>query len=383
MGKNFAGTILFFLIVVIIAGCAGGEKTTTGSSASRGADPLNAVYIIEDRAVPLARGHFSTAAAPGSATRITATVFGRPLAADLDQDGDDDAVVVILYDSGGSGTFYYIAAAVNKNGRYYGTRGHLLGDRIIMQTVKISNGVVLARYLDRRPTEPMSAPPTNRMEMQLRFSGGHLIPASTDTVKAQVQTGWVTIGHEVRTFRPCSAKTEHWLLGVSPALHQIKSAYRKALPKAKPYAPLFMSLVGHSAPAPPDGFGADYSAAFYATRLVNVWPLGNCRQEFIVVESPKPGAAISSPLKIHGKARGTWFFEGDFPIILKDSKEQVIARGYVTARGQWMTRDFVPFEGTLKFKRPAVGHRGTLVFKKDNPSDRPERDDSMELPVNF
>ena len=31
----------------------------------------------------------------------------------------------------------------------------------------------------------------------------------------------------------------------------------------------------------------------------------------------------------------------------------------------------------------AAGSRGILVFKKDNPSDRPELDDLLELPVYF
>ena len=47
-----------------------------------------------------------------------------------------------------------------------------------------------------------------------------------------------------------------------------------------------------------------------------------------------------------------------------------------------MTKEFVPFEGTLTFKKPAP-ERGTLVFKKDNPTDRPELDDQMELPIRF
>jgi hypothetical protein len=144
-----------------------------------------------------------------------------------------------------------------------------------------------------------------------------------------------------------------------------------------------MSLAGNVQAPPSDGFGADYSTAFYATRLVQVWPGGNCRRDFIVVASPKPGDVVRSPLKIRGQARGTWFFEGDFPLILKDPKGRVIARGYVTARGPWMTKEFVPFEGTLTFKIPVKGGRGTLVFQKDNPTDRPEFDDEMELPVRF
>jgi hypothetical protein len=198
-----------------------------------------------------------------------------------------------------------------------------------------------------------------------------------------VLEGWVTIGHEVRSFLPCSQKTEHWLLGISPALHKIAAAYSSALPRAKRYAPLFMSLAGHVAPAPSDGFGADYSAAFYASRLVRVRPAGNCRDDFIMVASPRPGDLIRSPLKVRGQARGTWFFEVDFPLILKDSKGRIIARGFVTARGPWMTKEFVPFEGTLTFKESAAGGRGFLVFKKDNPTDRPELDDALELPIRF
>lgn len=383
MTGDFAKLIIIFLTAIIGSACAGGVKDAAGPPASSGTDPLNATYTIEDRALSLVNGRFNEAAAPGSATRIMAEVFGLPLYGDLDHDGDEDAVVVILYDPGGSGTFYYIAAAINQNGSYRGTAGYLLGDRIIAQFVRFDDGIVQVHFLDRRPTEPMSAPPTVRTEMLLRFTGGKLIPVTSDTAEEQVLEGWVTIGHEVRSFLPCSEKAEYWLLGISPALNKIAGAYSKALSRAKSYTPLFMSLAGHVAPAPSDGFGADYGAGFYATRLVQVYSAGNCRKDFIVVTSPKPGDFIRSPLKIRGHARGSWFFEGDFPLILKDPKGRIISQGYVTARGPWMTKEFVPFEGTLKFKGSAASGWGTLIFKKDNPTDRPELDDAMELRVRF
>ena len=103
----------------------------------------------------------------------------------------------------------------------------------------------------------------------------------------------------------------------------------------------------------------------------------------IRVDSPRPGAVIESPLVITGQARGTWFFEGDFPIVLVDLDGLIIAEGYATAQGEWMTEEFVPFEGRLEFNVPELYNRGTLILQKDNPSDLPENDDALEVPVEF
>jgi hypothetical protein len=176
MIMDSARVIVFLLMGFVGMACAAGGKPAAGPSPSAVADPLNTTYIIEDQAVPLIDGRFVAAAAPGSATTITAAVFGRPLFGDLDHDGDEDAVVVIVYEPGGSGTFYYIAAAINQNGSYKGTAGYLLGDRIIAQFVRFDDGLVETHYLDRRPTEPMSAPPSIRKVIQLRFIDGKLTP---------------------------------------------------------------------------------------------------------------------------------------------------------------------------------------------------------------
>lgn len=118
-------------------------------------------------------------------------------------------------------------------------------------------------------------------------------------------------------------------------------------------------------------------------RLTEVESTPSSKTEQIIVYTPAPGALISSPLAIQGRARGSWFFEGDFPVLLTDSNGEVIAAKYATAKGDWMTSAFVPFEGEIEFIAPASGSRGTLVLKKDNPSDRPELDDQLELPVRF
>ncbi|MEK7109366.1 MAG: Gmad2 immunoglobulin-like domain-containing protein [Patescibacteria group bacterium] len=110
--------------------------------------------------------------------------------------------------------------------------------------------------------------------------------------------------------------------------------------------------------------------------------------DLIMVDSPKPGDVISSSTVIvTGKARGTWYFEASFPVVLTDWDGRIIAEAPAQAQGEWMTRDFVPFAVTLTFVKPVAGdpaaNRGFLILKKDNPSGEPAFDQSVEIPVFF
>ena len=103
----------------------------------------------------------------------------------------------------------------------------------------------------------------------------------------------------------------------------------------------------------------------------------------VVVESPRPQQVISSPLEIRGKARGTWYFEATFPVVLVDWDGLIIAEHYAQADGEWMTPDFVPFTASLEFERPEYGERGWLILRRSNPSGLPEHDAAVEIPVMF
>lgn len=103
----------------------------------------------------------------------------------------------------------------------------------------------------------------------------------------------------------------------------------------------------------------------------------------IQIDFPRPNDKISSPLEIGGQARGTWFFEGDFPVVLTDLGGLIIAKGFLSAEGDWMTEDFVDFSGTLEYAKPDYGKKGTLILQKDNPSGLEENDDALEVPIKF
>lgn len=109
------------------------------------------------------------------------------------------------------------------------------------------------------------------------------------------------------------------------------------------------------------------------------------KSDIIRIETPQPGQSISSPLVIKGTARGSWFFEASFPVVLTNWDGLIIAQGVAQAKSDWMTTDFVPFEAILTFTvdKKAYSNKGALTLRKDNPSGLSQNDDSIEIPVVF
>ncbi|MDO8564455.1 MAG: Gmad2 immunoglobulin-like domain-containing protein [bacterium] len=113
------------------------------------------------------------------------------------------------------------------------------------------------------------------------------------------------------------------------------------------------------------------------------------KDNLIRIEAPRPNSKVTSPLVVRGMARGNWFFEASFPLKLLDGNGKEIAVSHAQAQADpatgevnWMTTEFVPFEGKLMFSIPET-KEGTLILAKDNPSGLPEHDDSLIVPVRF
>ena len=101
---------------------------------------------------------------------------------------------------------------------------------------------------------------------------------------------------------------------------------------------------------------------------------------FITVDTPTEGEQVSSPLTVTGEARGTWFFEGDFPVHLRTADGDVLESHFATARGEWMTEDFVPFEGEMTFTVEDETN-AVLRLERDNPSGKEELDMHLDIPL--
>ncbi|KKS59837.1 MAG: hypothetical protein UV27_C0022G0017 [candidate division WWE3 bacterium GW2011_GWA1_42_46] len=87
----------------------------------------------------------------------------------------------------------------------------------------------------------------------------------------------------------------------------------------------------------------------------------------MIVDYPKPNDVVSSPLIVKGRARGSWFFEGTFPLTLYYGVGEDFVDGYATAKGEWMTEDYVEFEAVINFSVPPTND-GLLSLQRDNPS---------------
>jgi len=102
----------------------------------------------------------------------------------------------------------------------------------------------------------------------------------------------------------------------------------------------------------------------------------------IRLEKLLPGQLVSSPLVVTGQARGNWYFEASFPISIYDADGIELGVVVAQADGEWMTKEFVPFNAVLSFKKPATSV-GTLVLYKNNPSGLSEYDTELRIPIKF
>ncbi|MDP2647971.1 MAG: Gmad2 immunoglobulin-like domain-containing protein [Candidatus Yanofskybacteria bacterium] len=101
----------------------------------------------------------------------------------------------------------------------------------------------------------------------------------------------------------------------------------------------------------------------------------------VKLDSPLPDEIVTSPLVIRGEAR-LWYFEASFPIEILDANGARLGVSFVQAQDDWMTENWVPFEGKIEFDAPTTD-TGTLVMSKDNPSGLPEFDESVSIPIRF
>jgi len=99
-----------------------------------------------------------------------------------------------------------------------------------------------------------------------------------------------------------------------------------------------------------------------------------------ILTLPVSGSIVSSPVKVIGKAPGTWFFEANLVVKITDEAGVVFGQGPATASLDWMTTSLVPFEAIIPFTPSSDS--GFIVIEADNPSGNPGAP-SFKVPVKF
>ncbi len=109
-------------------------------------------------------------------------------------------------------------------------------------------------------------------------------------------------------------------------------------------------------------------------------PCVKSSESLIRVISPQANERVSNPLVVKGEARGSWYFEGSFPVRLESLDGKVIASGSAEAEGDWMTDTNVAFTAKIIFKT-VDNALANLILSKANPSGLRENDDSLVIPL--
>lgn len=164
--------------------------TTYSGCAKRGLDPAgenaenavidleavrNAAYVLSwppATTIELQGGEFfgDTVGATTMRVRLTDWVaFG-----DLDADGTDEAVAVLAADPGGSGTFYELAVLADVNGVPVNVASQLLGDRIVMRGLSVSDGLIELAITTHGSNDPMCCP-RDSLVRRFRWDGKQLV----------------------------------------------------------------------------------------------------------------------------------------------------------------------------------------------------------------
>ncbi len=72
----------------------------------------------------------------------------------------------------------------------------------------------------------------------------------------------------------------------------------------------------------------------------------------IIIETPKAGQVITSPVKISGSVEGTGYFEDEVLGKIIDAGGTILGQGPFVATDDWMTTNGIRFEGIIPFSAP-------------------------------
>lgn len=157
------------------------KQADSTQSETTSQDYKNLTYTIDGRQVTLVDGVSTVhdAPAPGLESTLTVQYFGFDAEGDINEDGVSDISFLITQEGVGDEVLHYLVSAIRTDSGYVGTNAVLIGDRIIVESVTVTNGIVVVEYVDRGPDEPMTVPPSRNRSQAFAVMGTELVSVQT------------------------------------------------------------------------------------------------------------------------------------------------------------------------------------------------------------
>lgn len=237
------------------------------ASASIASALPNAEYLIESTisgTAPLRDGIYEEAI-PNSSSRTIVQLGPQIAYGDLDGDHVEDAAVTLLGSSGGSGDFVYVAAVLDQDGVARPVDSVLIGDRVIIEAIRIVDATINVTWRERKKGEPMSSPPGVEVSREFVLHDGKVV--ASDNLISRMR-GLYTWGAEVETFQPCGSTRTFWVVGDAALLQPLRDRSADlARTRDQPYQPVYVEASGMSEGKATDGFAMDYDAVYRITTV--------------------------------------------------------------------------------------------------------------------
>lgn len=128
-----------------------------------------ASQYVDEGEIQLERGFFED-----TARRVVAVMLPEYAVGNLDGDGAPDAAVLIATSTGGSGTFLDLAAVLNRGNQPASDAIAFLGDRVLVDRVRIRDGEVQLDLTMHGPADPMCCPSVEATR-RFRLVDGELV----------------------------------------------------------------------------------------------------------------------------------------------------------------------------------------------------------------
>jgi hypothetical protein len=101
----------------------------------------------------------------------------------------------------------------------------------------------------------------------------------------------------------------------------------------------------------------------------------------ITVDQPQPEGEIEDPVTVTGKARGYWYNEGIFTVLIIDASGYTVGEGQAQADEKWTTTNFVNFTASVPIYSTPRAKTGVMRLKRTDQSGKSL--DYIEVPITF